>query len=150
MNAPCSGAPLTAPHVTTGGLCRWKAINKVGRHVGLDFYDLLIEALKVRLLSIQFTSEAFGNRSEDERNGGDITSTTAQFSLRRVHVRPDNRLAGEKIYYDRAMVLRQLGVFHEPQTVLGGISILLTHPLTILQLSRDGFVETSGDSNKNL
>jgi hypothetical protein len=45
MNAPCSGAPLTAPHVTTGGLCRWKAINKVGRHVGLDFYDLLIEGV---------------------------------------------------------------------------------------------------------
>jgi hypothetical protein len=43
MNAPCSGAPLTAPHVTIGGLCRWKALNKVGRHVGLDFYDLLIE-----------------------------------------------------------------------------------------------------------
>ena len=43
MNAPCSGAPLTAPHVTTEGLYRWKAINKVGRHVGLDFYDLLIE-----------------------------------------------------------------------------------------------------------
>ena len=43
MNAPCSRAPLTAPHVTTGGLCRWKAINKEGRHVGLDFYDLLIE-----------------------------------------------------------------------------------------------------------
>ena len=36
-------ASLPAPHVTTGGLCRWKAINKVGRHVGLDFYDLLIE-----------------------------------------------------------------------------------------------------------
>src|SRR2546430_17361604 len=43
MNAPCSGAPLTAPHVTTEGLYRWKTINKVGRHVGLDFYDLLIE-----------------------------------------------------------------------------------------------------------
>jgi hypothetical protein len=44
---PMLGAPLTAPHVTTGGLCRWKAINKAinkeGRHVGLDFYDLLIE-----------------------------------------------------------------------------------------------------------
>src|SRR5712691_5976236 len=37
MNAPCSGAPLTAPHVTTGGLCRWKAINKEGRHVGFQF-----------------------------------------------------------------------------------------------------------------
>ena len=46
---------------------------------------------------------------------------------------PDDRLAGERIYYDRALVLRQLGVFHEPQTALGGISILLTHPLTILQ-----------------
>jgi len=45
----------------------------------------------------------------------------------------DNRLAGERIYYDRAMVLRQLGVFHEPQTAIGRICILLTHPLTILQ-----------------
>ncbi len=45
MNAPCSGAPLTAPHFTTGGLCRWKAINKEGRHVGLDFYDLLMKAI---------------------------------------------------------------------------------------------------------
>jgi hypothetical protein len=46
---PLSGAPLTAPHVTTGGLCRWKAINKVGRHVGLDFYDLLIEGVYTSL-----------------------------------------------------------------------------------------------------
>ena len=45
----------------------------------------------------------------------------------------DDRLAGEKIYYDRAMVLRQLGVFHEPQTAIGRLSVLLTHPLTILQ-----------------
>jgi steroid delta-isomerase-like uncharacterized protein len=44
---------------------------------------------------------------------------------------PDNRLAGEKIYYDRGTVLRQLGVFHEPQSVLGQISILATHPITI-------------------
>jgi hypothetical protein len=29
----------------TGGLCKWKAINKEGRHVGLDFYDLLIEGV---------------------------------------------------------------------------------------------------------
>jgi steroid delta-isomerase-like uncharacterized protein len=43
----------------------------------------------------------------------------------------DDRLAGEKIYYDRATVLRQLGVFHEPQTALGDITVLLTHPVTI-------------------
>jgi steroid delta-isomerase-like uncharacterized protein len=43
----------------------------------------------------------------------------------------DDRLAGEKIYYDRGTVLRQLGVFYEPQSVLGQISILATHPTTI-------------------
>jgi len=43
----------------------------------------------------------------------------------------DDRLAGEKIYYDRGTVLRQLGVFHEPQSVLGQLSILATHPVTI-------------------
>ena len=42
-----------------------------------------------------------------------------------------DRLAGEKIYYDRGTVLRQLGVFHEPQSLLGQISILATHPTTI-------------------
>ncbi len=42
-----------------------------------------------------------------------------------------DRLAGEKIYYDRATVLRQLGVFHEPQTLLGQICTLATHPATI-------------------
>jgi len=42
-----------------------------------------------------------------------------------------DRLAGERIYYDRATVLRQLGVFHEPQTLLGRIGVFLGHPLTI-------------------
>jgi steroid delta-isomerase-like uncharacterized protein len=43
----------------------------------------------------------------------------------------NDALAGEKIYYDRGTVLKQLGVFHEPQSVLGQISILATHPATI-------------------
>ena len=46
---------------------------------------------------------------------------------------PDDRLAGEKIYYDRATVLRHLGVFHEPRSLLGQISILATHPATIVR-----------------
>jgi steroid delta-isomerase-like uncharacterized protein len=45
----------------------------------------------------------------------------------------DNNLAGERIYYDRATVLRQLGVFHEPQALLGQLCTFLTHPLTILR-----------------
>lgn len=43
----------------------------------------------------------------------------------------DDRLSGERIYYDRGTVLNQLGVFHEPQSALGHISILATHPITI-------------------
>jgi steroid delta-isomerase-like uncharacterized protein len=43
----------------------------------------------------------------------------------------DDRLAGERIYYDRALVLRQLGVFREPQSTLGRITTLFMHPLTI-------------------
>ena len=46
---------------------------------------------------------------------------------------PANRLAGERIYYDRGTVLRQLGVFHEPQSSLGRIFILLAHPNTFLR-----------------
>ena len=43
----------------------------------------------------------------------------------------EDRLAGEKIYYDRATVLQQLGVFHDPQSVLGRLCILATHPVTM-------------------
>ena len=45
----------------------------------------------------------------------------------------EDRLAGEKIYYDRATVLRQLGVFHEPDGVIGRIEAVVMHPLTIAQ-----------------
>jgi steroid delta-isomerase-like uncharacterized protein len=45
----------------------------------------------------------------------------------------NNRLAGEQIFYDRATVLRQLGVFHEPTSVLGMLLTPLLHPLTMLR-----------------
>ena len=37
----------------------------------------------------------------------------------------DDRLAGEKIYYDRATVLRQLGMFHEPDRMVGRIATVI-------------------------
>ncbi len=46
----------------------------------------------------------------------------------------DDRLAGERIYYDRATLLRQLGVFHEPDRAIGRIATALTHPLTMAQV----------------
>ena len=60
------------------------------------------------------------------------TGRRVEFPLCGVYTFDSNdRLAGEKIYYDRGTVLRQLGVFHEPQSVIGQICILATHPATI-------------------
>ena len=43
----------------------------------------------------------------------------------------NDRLAGERIYYDRAMVLSQLGLFHEPLRGLGRLVTAFSHPVTI-------------------
>ena len=43
----------------------------------------------------------------------------------------EGKLAGERAYYDRASVLRQVGLFHEPETLLGRVSTPITHPVTI-------------------
>ena len=52
MNVPY-GTPLTAPHVTTRGYADGKQLTKEGRHVGLDFYDLLIEAISQQLAELR-------------------------------------------------------------------------------------------------
>ena len=46
----------------------------------------------------------------------------------------ENRLAGERIYYDRATVLRQLGVFDDPESLRGRITTAVTHPLTMARI----------------
>jgi steroid delta-isomerase-like uncharacterized protein len=43
----------------------------------------------------------------------------------------NDRLAGERIYYDRGVVLGQLGLFREPSRGLGRIITALSHPITI-------------------
>jgi steroid delta-isomerase-like uncharacterized protein len=45
-----------------------------------------------------------------------------------------DQLSGETIDYDRATVLRQLGVFHEPDSAAGRIATVLTHPITIARI----------------
>jgi steroid delta-isomerase-like uncharacterized protein len=54
-----------------------------------------------------------------------------------------DRLLAERVYYDRAAVLGQLGMFHEPLRGLGRIVTALSHPVTLaraylLRLSRRG------------
>ena len=41
------------------------------------------------------------------------------------------KLAGERIYYDRGSVLRQVGLYRDPQTLLGRLETLLAHPITV-------------------
>src|SRR5215510_2749235 len=42
-----------------------------------------------------------------------------------------DRLAGERIYYDRATVLQQMGVLSDPTSVKGRLGTLLLHPITV-------------------
>jgi steroid delta-isomerase-like uncharacterized protein len=44
-----------------------------------------------------------------------------------------DRLAGERIYYDRATVLRQIGILSEPTSVKGRLGALLLHPITVIR-----------------
>jgi steroid delta-isomerase-like uncharacterized protein len=43
----------------------------------------------------------------------------------------EGKLAGERIYYDRGSVLQQVGLYHDPQTLLGRFETLLAHPVTV-------------------
>jgi steroid delta-isomerase-like uncharacterized protein len=45
----------------------------------------------------------------------------------------DGRLAGERIYSDRGMVLGQLRLFHEPLRGFGRVATALSHPVTIVR-----------------
>jgi steroid delta-isomerase-like uncharacterized protein len=59
------------------------------------------------------------------------TGRRLRFPLCAVYTFDGDRLAGERIYYDRATVLRQVGMFHEPDTTPGRVAAVLTHPVTI-------------------
>jgi len=43
----------------------------------------------------------------------------------------DDRLVCERVYFDSATILRQLGVAHDPLSLTGRAATVLNHPLTI-------------------
>jgi steroid delta-isomerase-like uncharacterized protein len=45
----------------------------------------------------------------------------------------DGMLASETIYYDRAGVLHQVGLYHEPDGIFGRLATALSHPVTLLR-----------------
>jgi steroid delta-isomerase-like uncharacterized protein len=112
-----------------------------GRNEVRGFYKQLMTALpdlKIEVQRQHVAEEAIlveviirGTHLGDWR-GLLATGRSLEFPLCGVYTfDTDDRLAGEKIYYDRGTVLRQLGVFHEPSSVLGQSCILVTHPITV-------------------
>jgi len=43
----------------------------------------------------------------------------------------NDRIAGERIYYDRMEVLRQIGLMHDPLTTFGRVMTGMAHPVTL-------------------
>ena len=50
-----------------------------------------------------------------------------------IFVFEDDKLVCERVYFDSATVLRQLGIAHDPLTLRGRVATVLNHPLTIGQ-----------------
>jgi steroid delta-isomerase-like uncharacterized protein len=44
------------------------------------------------------------------------------------------KLSGERIYYDRAVALRQVGLYREPTSLMGRLTAPLLHPVTITRV----------------
>jgi steroid delta-isomerase-like uncharacterized protein len=44
-----------------------------------------------------------------------------------------DRIINERVYFDQLTIMRQLGVAHDPNTLAGRASTLISHPLTIGQ-----------------
>ena len=43
----------------------------------------------------------------------------------------EDRLVSERVYFDQATIMRQLGVAHDPLTLTGRVATVLNHPVTI-------------------
>jgi steroid delta-isomerase-like uncharacterized protein len=43
----------------------------------------------------------------------------------------EDRLVGERVYFDSATIQRQLGIAHDPLTLRGRVATVLNHPVTL-------------------
>ena len=97
--------------------------------------DLHIDVLQRHVTEDHVILEAtLSGTHTGELNGLPGTGRNVEFPVCAVFAFDDqNKLAGERIYYDRATLLRQLGIFREPDRGLGQVLAVLTHPVTIAQ-----------------
>jgi steroid delta-isomerase-like uncharacterized protein len=121
----------------------WDA-HYVGRDAVQGFYEGLLQALPGLRIDVLHTHASDTAvvlevviRGQHLGAWRGLPATGAQIALPLCGIYTfddEERLAGERIYYDRATLLRQLGVFHEPDRAVGRITALLTHPLTMAQI----------------
>ena len=115
----------------------------IGREAVREYYDALLRAMPDLAIDVRQRHVAgdavllefiISGHHLGAWRGLPPTGRPVQFPLCGVFTfDAENRLAGEKIYYDRATVLRQLGVFHEPDGMVGRIEAVVMHPLTMAQ-----------------
>lgn len=68
--------------------------------------------------------------------GVPATGRRVAFPLVAVYAFTDgDRLAGERIHYDRLAVLEQLGLAHGPERPLGRLGLALAHPVTMARIA---------------
>jgi steroid delta-isomerase-like uncharacterized protein len=121
----------------------WDA-HYTGRDEVRTFYEGLLQALPGLRIDVQrrhagdsavVLEVVIRGRHLGSWRGLPATGRQIEFPLCGIYTFDDeDRLAGEKIYYDRATLLRQLGVLHEPDGAMGRIIGVLTHPVTMAQI----------------
>jgi steroid delta-isomerase-like uncharacterized protein len=62
-----------------------------------------------------------------------LPPTGRSFEMRflAVFVFDQDQLVGERVYFDAATILRQLGIAHDPLTMRGRLATVANHPLTV-------------------
>jgi steroid delta-isomerase-like uncharacterized protein len=63
-----------------------------------------------------------------------LPPTGRQFEMRFIAIFDfdgDDDLVCERVYFDSATILRQLGIAHDPLTLKGRVATVLNHPLTV-------------------
>jgi steroid delta-isomerase-like uncharacterized protein len=117
--------------------------HRVGRDEVRSYYEELIRALPDLRIDVQrkhvsddhviLEVEITGTQKGKWR-GLPGTGRRVNFALCAVYSFDDEqKLAGEKIYYDRVTSLNQIGLFHDPGTLLGQITTPIFHPITVMR-----------------
>lgn len=117
------------------------ADHRVGRDAVRAYYTEVIRAvpdLHIEILNQYLTSEAvilevvISGTHQRPWRGLPGTGRFLKFPLCAIYTFDQgDKLKAEKIYYDRATVLAQLGIFREPTSILGRFLSAISHPVTI-------------------